>query len=190
MPFSPTTARFIVWNSDGIGLYLVEQIHPFHCNFYPTLTVIKASSQDLERNEKIDEGSNWPYKSDWFGQDVGHSGGATGCGVFNLSSSSSVGDKEKSHWWSFTLSNSYSLVQESTSSFLQLSRHHGYSYYYSLKSSYCLTYHKHPTPNDQQCQVYKKDSHENSTSWEPSNLLLQIAAIFFHQNKYHPSLEH
>ncbi|MBO2534365.1 hypothetical protein [Rummeliibacillus suwonensis] len=53
---------------------------------------------------KIDRGST-ARKSPigWGGQDVGHSGVATGRGVLNLSSSSSVGDEENPHGWSFTL---------------------------------------------------------------------------------------
>ena len=63
----------------------------------PALTGSKTPSQDLERNEKVRWGST-AYKSPIGSgqQDVGPSGVATGRGVFNLSSSISVGDEEKS----------------------------------------------------------------------------------------------
>ncbi|WP_255473069.1 hypothetical protein [Rummeliibacillus sp. SL167] len=39
-------------------------------------------------------GNQLPHAPDWFGQDVDHSGVATGRGVFHFRSSISVGDEE------------------------------------------------------------------------------------------------
>ncbi|WP_186725773.1 hypothetical protein [Rummeliibacillus sp. SL167] len=52
-------------------------------------------------------GNQLPYSPDWFGgQDVGHSGVATGRGAFHFRSSISIGYEENPTDGSFTLSNS------------------------------------------------------------------------------------